>query len=347
MVVFLSAKSVGRIVQEVGLARFWRLLVDYLRKDFERWERFDKAPRHAAHSRRGVIELMPISDGELYSFKFVNGHPGNAAIGLQTVAAFGALADVATGYPRLIADMTLATALRTAATSALAALYLARPESRTMAIIGLGAQSEFQASAFQTMLGIERLRVFDIDSGATRKFERNMASAGLSIMRCADGRDATLGADIVTTLTADKRAATILADPMVGAGTHINGVGGDCPGKTELARELLLRSKIVVEYEPQTRIEGDIQQLDPHHPVTELWELVLGRKPGRTSATDITLFDSVGFAIEDFSILRLLRDLADQNGVGEEIDLLAAPSDPRNLFGLLHCGRVEENRRCA
>ena len=212
MVTFLSARDIARIVGEVGARRFWSRLVDYLRRDFMRWDAFEKSPRYASHSPRGVIELMPTSDGEAFAFKFVNGHPGNTQFNLQTVVAFGALADVETGYPTLIADMTLATAFRTGATSALAAAHLARPDSKTMALIGLGAQSEFQACAFHAVLGVDRLRVFDVDPDAVEKFERNMADFGLTIIRCANARSAASRADIITTITADKKFATILAD---------------------------------------------------------------------------------------------------------------------------------------
>lgn len=353
MTLYLDAGTVGALVNAVGLPRFWRRLTNYLAEDFARWEDFDKAPRTAAYTPRGVIELMPISDGETYAFKYVNGHPGNARLRLQTVVAFGALADVATGYPLLLCDMTLATALRTAATSALAARVLAPPQARTMGLIGLGAQSEFQASAFQTLLGVDRLRIFDIDAEAARKFERNMTGAGLTLTRCANAADAAFGADIVTTATADKRRANVLTSAMVGSGAHINAIGGDCPGKTEIEPALLRRAAIFVEYEPQTRIEGEIQQLAPDHEVTELWEVMAGRKPGRVAPQDVTLFDSVGFAIEDFSVLRLLRDLARETGAGEDIDLLPAPGDPKNLFGEMNAGRTaiaitdEEDRRCA
>ena len=189
MVRFLSASAIGKIVNRVGRDRFWLRLIDYLEQDFRRWEFFEKAPRLANHSRDGVIELMPTSDGEIYCFKYVNGHPKNTRRGLQTVAAFGVLADVATGYPRLLADMTLGTAFRTAAVSALAARYLARPESETMALIGLGAQSEFQACAFQAALGVNRLRIHDVDPAAAEKFLRNMADSGLSIIRCASAQE--------------------------------------------------------------------------------------------------------------------------------------------------------------
>jgi ornithine cyclodeaminase len=342
MVTFLSARDIARVVSEVGARRFWLRLVDYLHEDFTRWDAFEKSPRYASHSSRGVIELMPAVDGEAFAFKFVNGHPGNTKFGLQTVIAFGALADVATGYPTLIADMTLATAFRTGAISALAAAHLARPDSKVMALIGLGAQSEFQACAFHAVLGVDRLRIFDVDPAAVDKFERNMADFGLTIVRCADARSAAAGADIITTITADKRYATILEDDMIAPGTHINAVGGDCPGKTELARALLLRSEIFVEYAPQTRIEGEIQQLAADHPVTELREVLAGHRPGRTSREAVTVFDSVGFAVEDFSVLRLLRDAASETGVGRKIELIAEPANPKDLFSLLHPLDVEQ-----
>ncbi|MDJ0450003.1 ornithine cyclodeaminase [Methylocystis sp. JR02] len=336
MVTFLNASDVAKIVRRVGARRFWERLVEGLRDDFLRWDRFDKCARFASHSPGGVIELMPVSDGEVFAFKFVNGHPGNTQLCLQTVVAFGALADVATGYPVFMSDMTLATAFRTAATSVLAARHLARPGSRTMALIGLGAQSEFQAWAFHEVLGIDRLRIFDVDEEAADKFESNIAGFGLGITRCDNARHAAHGADIVTTITADKKRATILSEDMIAPGTHINAVGGDCPGKTELSRELLLRSDIYVEYAPQTRLEGELQQLPADHPAVELHELLAGRKPGRASKDAITIFDSVGFAVEDFSALRLLRDLARETGVGAGLELTAAPANPKDLFSLLH-----------
>ena len=143
------------------------------------------------------------------------------------------------------------------------------------------------------------------------------------------------GAQILTTCTADKRNATVLTDNLVGAGVHINAIGGDCPGKTELAKAILLRSDIFVEFPPQTRIEGEIQQLDADYPVTELWQVISGTAPGRTRDDQITLFDSVGFAIEDFSALRYLRDAVDRTGLCHMLDLLADPDDPRDLYGML------------
>ncbi|MGP2493622.1 ornithine cyclodeaminase [Mesorhizobium sp. PUT5] len=335
IVPFVSVDNMMTLVLKIGVERFLTELAAYIEEDFKRWESFDKTPRVASHSRDGVIELMPTSDGTLYGFKYVNGHPKNMRQGLQTVTAFGVLADVGNGYPMLLTEMTILTALRTAATSALAAKYLAPKGAACMAIIGNGAQSEFQALAFRAVLGIEKLRLYDIDAAASRRCAQNLAGKGFDIEICASTQAAVEGADIITTVTADKQYATILTDNMVGTGVHINAVGGDCPGKTELHRDILMRSDIFVEYPPQTRIEGEIQQLEPGHPVTELWQVMTGAAAGRRHAGQITLFDSVGFAVEDFSALRYVRDRLPATGLYEKLDLLADPDEPRDLFGML------------
>ncbi|MER8764022.1 MULTISPECIES: ornithine cyclodeaminase [unclassified Mesorhizobium] len=335
IVPFVSVDRMMKLVLAIGIERFLVELAAYIEEDFRRWELFDKTPRVASHSIDGVIELMPTSDGQLYGFKYVNGHPKNTRDGRQTVTAFGVLADVGNGYPMLLSEMTILTALRTAASSAVAAKYLAPEAASCMAIIGNGAQSEFQAIAFKALLGVDRLRLYDIDPAASTKCMKNLAGLGFDIKLCASAQEAVEGAEIITTVTADKRSATILTDNMVGSGVHINAVGGDCPGKTELHRDILLRSDIFVEYPPQTRIEGESQQLDADHPVTELWQVMTGKAAGRTDARQITLFDSVGFAIEDFSALRYVRDQLQRTGLYEELDLLADPDEPRDLFGML------------
>lgn len=335
MVPFVSVDHMLDLVNKIGVPQMIEGIVAYLEADYARWEIFDKTPRVPSHSPEGVIELMPTSDGEMYGFKYVNGHPANMARGFQTVTAFGLLARVDNGYPVMLSEMTILTALRTAATSAMAAKYLAPKGSRVMAMIGNGAQCEFQALAFKQVLGIDTVRLYDIDAKATRKAAQNLAGKGLTVIECSTGQEAVEGAQIITTCTADKQYATILTDNMVGAGVHINAIGGDCPGKTELHRDILLRSDIFVEYPPQTRIEGEIQQLDPEHPVEELWRVIAGAAQGRRDAKQITLFDSVGFAIEDFSALRYVYDQLKAHGTFDQLDMIADPDDPRDLFGMV------------
>lgn len=335
LVPFVSVDNMMRLVHSIGLETMLKDLADYVEADFKRWELFDKTPRVASHSDVGVIELMPTSDGEAYGFKYVNGHPKNTSEGLQTVTAFGLLADVYTGYPVLLTEMTILTALRTAATSAMVAKHLAPKGADTMAMIGNGAQSEFQTLAMKAICGLKSVRLFDKDPAATAKCARNLASAGLEVVQCATPEEAIEGAQILTTCTADKQNATILTDNMVGAGVHINAIGGDCPGKTELAAGILNRSDVFVEFPPQTRIEGEIQQMPEDFPVTELWQVITGEKQGRRDDKQITLFDSVGFAIEDFSALRYIRDHIMGTDFYLDLDMLADPDDPRDLFGMV------------
>lgn len=336
LVPFVSVDHMMQLIHHIGLEQMLCDLGDYIEADFKRWELFDKTPRVASHSAEGVIELMPTSDGEVYGFKYVNGHPKNMKEGLQTVTAFGLLADVGNGYPVLLSEMTMLTALRTAATSAMVAKHLAPKGSSTMAMIGNGAQSEFQTLAMKAICGIDTVRLYDIDPAATAKCAANLASHGLTVVPCTSAEASMEGAQIITTCTADKQNATILTDNMVGSGVHINAIGGDCPGKTELHADILRRSDIFVEFPSQTRIEGEIQQLAENHPVTELWKVISGTEKGRTSDRQITLFDSVGFAIEDFSALRYVRHQIKDTSFYHDLDLLADPDDPRDLFGMLH-----------
>ena len=335
MVPFVSVENMMRLVNTLGAPKMMAEICKYIEADFRRWPEFDKTPRVAAHSEEGVIELMPTSDGEFYGFKYVNGHPANMARGFQTVTAFGVLANVENGYPVLFSEMTILTALRTAATSALAAKYLAPKKARVMGMIGNGAQCEFQALAFNEIIGIETVRLYDLDPQATKKAAQNLRNTNLNVVVCKSAEEAITGVDIITTCTADKQNATVLTDNMVGSGVHINAIGGDCPGKTELHKDILLRSDIFVEYPPQTRVEGEIQALDPEFPVTELWRVIEGQKKGRISSRQITLFDSVGFATEDFSALRYIHHQIQKTGHYAKLDLLADPDDPRDLFGMV------------
>jgi ornithine cyclodeaminase len=206
-----------------------------------------------------------------------------------------------------------------------------------MALIGNGAQSEFQALAFHHGLGIREIRAFDVDAAATERLRRHLAEAApeLAFVACTSTAEALRGADIVTTVTADKRQAVIVTPDMLEPGMHFNAVGGDCPGKTELHGDILDSAKVFVEYEPQSRIEGEIQHQSAEFAVTELWQVLRGERAGRDNASQVTVFDSVGFALEDFSALRYVHRKLAALGLAEQLDMIADPDDPRDLFGML------------
>src|SRR3990167_8533193 len=334
MVKVITVSDIKKLIDQIGLKNFFSGLIASLEKEYSRWEEFEKSPRHAIHTHDGVIELMPIADDEYYSFKYVNGHPNNAKQEKLTVIALGLLSDVNNGYPLLLSEMTLLTALRTGATSALASKYLAKKNSKVMGIIGTGAQSEFQILAHKTVFPIETVKYFDIDPEAMKKFQHNLKDQDLKLIACNNAESVVDSCDIITTATAAKGHVDILKNEWIKAGMHINGIGGDCPGKTELDKNILSRTKIVVEYFPQSKIEGEIQQTDDEV-YAELWELISGKKTGRNDNDEITLFDSVGFALEDFAILKLIHELSVKNNIGSEMDLIPALKDTKNLFGVL------------
>ncbi len=333
---YIDLPTMAKYLKSVGAETVIKRLVPYLEEDYKRWNDFDKVPRMAHHSPVGVIELMPIGDSKTYSFKYVNGHPENPKHNFLTVMAIGVLAEVCTGFPLLLSELTLTTAVRTAATSVMAAKYLAKPNPKKMALIGNGCQSEFQALGFHHILGVEEIYCYDVDPAATDKLMDNLKDVkGLKLIKCSSTKEACKGVDIITTITADKKNAIIITPDMVEPGMHINAVGGDCPGKTELDSKVLFMGDVYVEFEPQSRIEGEIQHMDDNFKVTEIWNIIKTGKPINRKPDEITIFDSVGFALEDFSILRLMYDIAKDENVGIPQELVPVLKNPKNLYGML------------
>ena len=334
----ITIPDIQKLIEIIGLACFFERVIAALEGDFGRWNEFLLSPRHATHYPHGVIELMPCANQQFYAFKYVNGHPGNPHNGKLSVVAIGLLSDVATGYPLMISEMSLLTAIRTAATGALAAKYLAREDAKSLAIIGTGAQSEFQVMAFASFFPVEEVRFFDIDPQAMAKFTKNLVGRQFRLIPCCSIAETVRPADIVITATATKKRQSLLNIEDIAPGTFIVAMGGDCPGKTELSVDFLNQVKVIVEYKPQTLVEGEVQQCPANAVYAELWELVCKHKPGRQDNQEITLFDSVGFALEDYSILRTIYELANEYQLGTALPLIPELDDPKNLFGLLETG---------
>lgn len=333
----ISITSLTELINRHGFDNFLRDLMDALKRDLGNWHKFTKMPRPAMHVPGGVLELMPICDNELYyTFKYVNCHPKNPLIGKQTVVATGQLSRIDTGYPLMYSEMTILTALRTAATTALATDLMSRKNAKTVAIIGTGAQSEFQIKALKLVRNIEEVRYFDIDEKAMVKFEKNLKNQPFQLVPCTNAQEAVTGADIITVCVAAKAHAKVLKNEWIKKGVHINGLGGDTVGKTELEASILPRTHIVVEYFEQSFVEGEIQQVKEAEARklvrAELHELIIGTKKGRETEDEITLFDSVGIALEDYSSLRLTYELAEKYSIGKEIDIVTDPNDPKDLI---------------
>ena len=331
----LQINDIKKIIDKIGFRNYFLKLIKTIEEDYQNWDKFQKIPRIATHVDGGVIELMPISDENLYTFKYVNGHPKNPKTNKLTVMATGQLSLVQSGEPLMFSEMTLLTAFRTAATSALAAKYLASSDSKTLAIIGNGAQSEFQYLAFSYLFDLKELRYFDEDPFAMQKMADNLKQYEIELIACKDTKEAIKGADIITTVTADKRYQTILSKEMIEKDVFINALGGDCPGKTELSLDLVNSSKVVVEYLEQSKIEGEIQQMPDDYICTELHEIVNKKIDLNVSKDGTIIFDSVGFALQDYSVLRLTYELAKELNIGQDLNLIPKLDDVKDLYSLI------------
>ncbi|MCE2706909.1 MAG: ornithine cyclodeaminase [Proteobacteria bacterium] len=346
----ITVNDVEQMVKIRGFNNFMLDLVKYLKDDFSHWDEFDKSPRHAIHFEDGVIELMPIANKRNYTFKYVNGHPQNPFSGKQTVVATGQLSSAVNGYPLMFSEMTTLTAFRTAATTIIATDLLSKKNSSILSILGTGAQSEFQVLAHTLVRNIKSVRYYDVDTNAMEKFAYNLRNSGLDLIACKNAEEAVIGGDIIVVCTACKGHYNVVLNKWLSPGMHINGLGGDCPGKTELELDILFNSKIVVEYLPQSLIEGEIQRLTKEQAdklvYGELWELITNKKPGRSNDNEITVFDSVGFAIEDYSVLRLVYELAQKYNLGQEMEFIPPIKDPKNLISVLGGDFIEVDSLC-
>jgi ornithine cyclodeaminase len=342
MTKLITCQHVKEIVTRLSFDKFIGELVIRLEKDFGNWNSFEKVSRPAFHSTHGVIELMPISNQNYFSFKTVNGHPINSQLGKLCVVATGQLNTVEDGYPVLISEMTLLTALRTAATCAMATKHLAQ-KTKSITIIGCGAQSEFLISSHLALFEVEVIYYFDIDVRAMNKFRSNLQTKAnqknVKLIPLRSASDSILDSNIIITCIAQKDHVILFESSLVVPGTHINAIGGDCPGKTELDPNILEMAKIVVEYLPQTQVEGEIQNYTGevnNLDITELWEVVKNQKEVRSSDQDITLFDAVGFALEDYTVLTYIHEVSDQLGIFDTVEIVPYNvGDPKNLFGFL------------
>jgi ornithine cyclodeaminase len=336
MTKIITTSNVKKIIKTITLKHFLLKLIQQLEIDFSNWESFQKMARPAFHSENGVVELMPIADSEYFGCKTVNGHPSNSLENKMCVVATGQLNRMNDGYPILLSEMTLLTALRTAATSAMASKYLARKDSKVITIIGCGAQSEFQIVGHLALFEIHTVYYYDIDPTAMEKFAKNLGQYNLQLIKSKTIEENIEKADIIITCIAEKSKVKLFNADLVRAGTHINGIGGDCPGKTELDMQLLEIAKVFVEFTEQTMEEGEIQNYKGNVKeiiTAELWEVITRIKPGRSTHEEITLFDAVGFAIEDFSVLKFIDQISTQLGVFESLNMIPELVNSKNLFG--------------
>ena len=273
----------------------------------------------------GMISALPRR--RALGAKLVTVMPGNRARGLPTLHASYVLGDPETGAPLAFMEAGFLTAMRTGAASAVAAKYLARPDSRRVVCFGAGFQAEFQLRCLQAVLPLESVAVVGRDPARAWAFaERMRGVLGVPIEITRDRRGAVREADLVTCATTSPRP--VFAGRDLSPGTHVDAVGAFRPATRELDTDAVKRAHVVVDtYHGAWTEAGDLlipikaRAITRRHVKAELAEIVAGKKRGRTRPDEITLFKSVGWAPEDAASARLAYDRAVARGIGTEVCL--------------------------
>jgi ornithine cyclodeaminase len=256
---------------------------------------------------------MPAWAGASLGVKIVSVFPANRARGLASVSALYLLMDGATGHPLALIDGEALTLRRTAAASALAATYLARPDAKVLLVVGTGALAPYMAAAHCALRPMERVLVWGRSIEHARTTAARLAAEGLPAEACADLAAGLAGADLVTCATTAREP--IVRGSLVRPGTHVDLVGGFTPEMRECDDELVKRAEVFVDtFAGALKEAGDLVQpinggaIAREHVRAELADLLHARHPGRGSADAVTLFKSVGTALEDLCAARLVYD---------------------------------------
>jgi alanine dehydrogenase len=276
---------------------------------------------------RAMYGEIFLPQDHICGLKWVNVHPGNPARGLLTVMAKILLNDPATGLEFADLDGTQVTDHRTGAAGGLAVKYLSRPESARLGLIGAGAQARTQVAAILKVRPIREIVVYNRHLDHARAFADKLnATYGVKARPVATAREAVQGLDIVVTVTPS--TSPVVFRDWVSPGTHLNAIGADAAGKEELEPAILAAAKVVVDDWAQASHSGEINvplakaEITPEMIYGSLGEIVAGKKPGRETPGEITVFDSTGLIIQDLALALAVYKRAKEQGLGEEKDFL-------------------------
>ena len=281
--------------------------------------------RVAVRTRAGMFGSMPAAVGSnALGAKLVTFFPGNAGQGLHTHHAVISLFAPDTGVPLALLDGRLITEMRTAATSAVATRALARDGAGVVAILGTGVQARAHITALNAIGMVRDVRVWGRTTARALELVDWALERGLRALAAATAAEACAEADIICTLTPAQ--APIIESYDVSPGTHVNAVGSSAPHMQELATALVGRARLIVDtVEGGLHEAGDIiaaineGALPPEPELTRLCDVIAGTVPGRRTKDEVTIFKSLGMAIEDLACAALAYERARERGIGTEL----------------------------
>jgi len=330
----LEESDIIHLIKKTHLDNFLNQLRDELESGFRDFaqNKIQVPARAEFFFPKGTMESMPAKDENYFGCKIVNTHLQNPfTYNLPTIIACGVLVDGETGFPLLLTESTILTALRTGTASAIATKYLARKDSHTVGVIGNGAQSIPQLHAVSLVRDIRKVYAYDTDRDASISFKKTVEKMfGIEVI-IADEEVTSRESDILITVTCkEKNTPPVVLSKWVKNGTHINAVGGDSPNKVELEKSLIERSKLVVDFKDQAVYEGEAQQVSQDRIHSDLAHVVSNNITRLDN--EVTIFDSVGFAMEDLVTYKMIYDLAIKEKVGKRINIASRPKFIKNLY---------------
>jgi alanine dehydrogenase len=275
----------------------------------------------------GDLRTMPayLEGQDLAGVKIVNVHTRYQDIGLPTVMALLVLNSSRTGAPLAIMGAAYLTSMRTGAAGAVAAKNLARPNSHVVGMIGAGVQARTQLSGLTRDFQIEQVIISDSSPERAQSLEDDARSFLNCDYLIAASTEEACQCDILVTTTPSRRP--VVKDKWIMPGTHINAIGADARGKQELESTLMKRARVIVDDLTQAVHSGEVNvpisegKLAPHDIYAQIGEILAGKKPGRTSDTEITIFDSTGLAIQDVAAGNVVYEKALARGLGMRMKL--------------------------
>ncbi|MFF9778172.1 ornithine cyclodeaminase family protein [Streptomyces sp. NPDC013978] len=338
----LSRDDIADVVTAVGRDDLMRRVVDRLAEGFADVGRGSRelSPLRAGFERtepvQGIFEWMPHRDpGDSITLKTVGYSPANPRhFGLPTIIGTVARYDDSTGALTALMDGVLLTAIRTGAAAAVASRLLAAPDSRVLGLIGTGAQAVTQLHALSLEFPLERVLVWDTDRAHRESFARRAAFIGVDV-EIADPARIVAEADIISTATSvPVGAGPVLPDGPHREHLHINAIGADLVGKTELPLSVLRRAFVTADHPEQAFREGECQRLARHETGPGLTQLAAEPALACERRGALTVFDSTGFALEDALAMEVFLQVAAEHGLGSRLQIEHHPADALDPYAL-------------
>jgi len=337
----LSSDDVQQTIIQLGLDTLMDQLIERINHaiknlDAEKTQIPARSGFHYHHPALGLVEWMPIYQrGQQVTIKVVGYHPNNPLVhNLPTILSTISSYDTASGHLTGLIDGVLPTALRTGAASAVASRLLAHPDSKSLGLIGCGAQAVTQLHALSRIFDLKDVYIYDVSASAMDDYQDRISVLNLDVnIHFSTIEEIVAESDIICTATSiDVGEGPLFKNLPSKPHLHVNAVGADFPGKVELPLDLLKQSFVCPDFKDQAFVEGECQQLQPGDVHADLEQVVRNPAQYKHIQRQRSVFDSTGWALEDQIVMELFIECATDLGLGQYIRIEAIDDESKNPY---------------